>query len=48
MPITLASDAHQPGHVGRDIDKAAAFAREVGYETITVFDRRERRQEPLG
>jgi histidinol-phosphatase (PHP family) len=48
VPITLASDAHQPEHVGRDVAKAAAFAREVGYETVTVFDRRERRQEPLG
>ena len=48
IPITLASDAHRPEHVGRDVDKAAAFAREVGYETVTVFDRRERRQEPLG
>jgi histidinol-phosphatase (PHP family) len=48
VPITLASDAHQREHVGRDVDNAAAFAREVGYETITVFDRRERRQEPLG
>ena len=48
VPITLASDAHQPAHVGRDIDRAVAFAREVGYETVTVFDRRERRQEPLG
>ena len=48
VPITLASDAHQPEHVGRDVDKAAAFAREVGYETVTVFDGRARRQEPLG
>ena len=48
VPITLASDAHEPAHVGRDVDRAAAFAREVGYETVTVFDRRERRQEPLG
>jgi histidinol-phosphatase (PHP family) len=48
VPITLASDAHQPEHVGRDVDKAAAFAREVGYGTVTVFNRRERRQEPLG
>jgi histidinol-phosphatase (PHP family) len=48
VPITLASDAHGPEHVGRDVDKAAAFARDVGYETLTVFDRRARRQEPLG
>jgi histidinol-phosphatase (PHP family) len=48
VPITLASDAHEPAHVGRDVDRAAAFARETGYETVTVFEGRERRQEPLG
>ena len=48
VPITLASDAHRPEHVGRDVGKAAAFAREVGYDTVTVFDGRNRRQEPLG
>jgi histidinol-phosphatase (PHP family) len=48
VPITLASDAHEPAHVGRDVDKAAALAREVGYETVSVFEQRERRQEPLG
>jgi histidinol-phosphatase (PHP family) len=47
VPITLASDAHRPEHVGRDVGRAAALAREAGYETVTVFDRRERRQEPL-
>ena len=47
VPITLASDAHQPAHVGRDLDRAAALSREAGYETVTVFDHRERRQEPL-
>jgi histidinol-phosphatase (PHP family) len=48
VPITLASDAHEPANVGRDVDRAAALAREVGYETVTVFDGRARRQEPLG
>ena len=48
VPITLASDAHEPAHVGRDVAQAAAYAREVGYETVTVFEKRERRQEPLG
>jgi histidinol-phosphatase (PHP family) len=48
VPITLASDAHRPEHVGRDVERAAAFAREVGYETVTVFNGRERRQEPIG
>ena len=48
VPITLASDAHEPGHVGRDVDRAADLAEEVGYETVTVFDARKGRQEPLG
>ena len=48
VPITLASDAHSPGHVGRDLDRAVEHAREAGYETVTVFERRERRQEVLG
>jgi histidinol-phosphatase (PHP family) len=48
VPITLASDAHVPQHVGRDLDRAVELAREAGYETVTVFERRERRQEPLG
>jgi histidinol-phosphatase (PHP family) len=48
VPITLASDAHVPQNLGRDLDRAVAHARAAGYETVTLFDRRERRQEPLG
>jgi histidinol-phosphatase (PHP family) len=48
VPITLASDAHEPAHVGRDVDRAAELAAEVGYETVTVFDARTSWQEPLG
>lgn len=48
VPLTLASDAHVPGNVGRDFDAALALARAAGYETITVFERRRGRQEPLG
>jgi histidinol-phosphatase (PHP family) len=48
VPITLASDAHVPDHVGRDIHRAVDHARSVGYDTVTVFDGRRRRQEPLG
>lgn len=47
-PITLASDAHVPANVGRDFDRALEHARAAGYETVTVFDRRQGRQEPLG
>jgi histidinol-phosphatase (PHP family) len=48
LPITLASDAHVPANVGRDFDLALELAREAGYETVTVFDGRQARQEPLG
>ena len=48
VPLTLASDAHVPENVGKDFDGALAFARSVGYDTVTVFDGRQARQEPLG
>jgi histidinol-phosphatase (PHP family) len=48
VPVTLASDAHEAANVGRDVTRAAQLARDAGYETVTVFDARERRQEPLG
>jgi histidinol-phosphatase (PHP family) len=47
-PITLASDAHEPHLVGEAFDEALALARAAGYETVTVFDERRSRQEPLG
>jgi histidinol-phosphatase (PHP family) len=47
-PITLASDAHEPPLVGEDFEAAIAFARANGRDTVSVFDARERRQEPLG
>jgi histidinol-phosphatase (PHP family) len=46
--ITLASDAHVATQVGSELGRAVALAREVGYETVTVFEQREGRQEPLG
>jgi histidinol-phosphatase (PHP family) len=48
VPITLASDAHVPPNVGRDFGLALDHARSAGYETVTVFDSRRHRQEPLG
>lgn len=47
-PVTLASDAHEPALVGEDFDAAIALARACGRDTVSVFDARERRQEPLG
>jgi histidinol-phosphatase (PHP family) len=48
VEITLASDAHVPQDVGRDLDRAIEHARAAGYETVTVFESRQARQEPLG
>jgi histidinol-phosphatase (PHP family) len=46
--ITLASDAHEPADLGRDLDLAAQHARDAGYESITAFEDRVGRQVPLG
>jgi histidinol-phosphatase (PHP family) len=46
--ITLASDAHLADQVGRDLDQAVEHARAAGFETVTVFESRASRQEPLG
>jgi histidinol-phosphatase (PHP family) len=46
--VTLASDAHSPDLVGRDFDRALELLRGAGYETVTVFEQRRGRQEPLG
>ena len=48
VPVTLASDAHVPADVGRDYDRGLELARAAGYETVAVFERRRRREEPLG
>jgi histidinol-phosphatase (PHP family) len=48
LPITLASDAHVPANVGRDFERAVELAHAAGYETVTVFEGREARPEPLG
>jgi histidinol-phosphatase (PHP family) len=48
VPVTLASDAHSPQLVGRDFDRAVQLLRSVGYDTVTIFEQRDARQEPLG
>src|SRR5439155_19434761 len=48
VPVTLASDAHMPELVGRDVDRALELLRSAGYETVTVFEQRRARQEPPG
>jgi histidinol-phosphatase (PHP family) len=48
VPVTLASDAHSPDLVGRDFDRAVRLLQSAGYETVTIFEQRRARQEPLG
>jgi histidinol-phosphatase (PHP family) len=48
IPVTMGSDAHAPRAVGRDFDRARELLRSAGYDTVTIFDRREARQVPLG
>jgi histidinol-phosphatase (PHP family) len=48
VPVTLASDAHVYHDVGRDFDRALELLQDAGYETVTVFEGRRGRQEPLG
>ena len=47
-PITLASDAHRPEVVGESFEQAVALARACGRDSVSVFEGRTRRQEPLG
>ena len=46
--FALSSDAHVPEDVGRDYDRAVEAMRGWGVEELCVFERRERRLEPLG
>jgi histidinol-phosphatase (PHP family) len=47
-PIALSSDAHRPEHLGFAYDEALALLEAVGVSELCVFDRRERRLEPVG
>ena len=47
VPITLASDAHEPGNCGRDMKALVAAARRAGYTHHLVFDQRSRSERPL-
>ncbi len=47
-PVALSSDAHSPEHIGFGYEQATAALEAVGIAEISVFERRERRQEPLG
>jgi histidinol-phosphatase (PHP family) len=48
VPIALSSDAHVPDHLGFAYDRALEVLEACGVREIAVFDRRERRLEPVG
>jgi histidinol-phosphatase (PHP family) len=47
-PLTLSSDAHEPNQLAYRYDGAVEMLQEMGVTEIAVFERRERRLEPLG
>jgi histidinol-phosphatase (PHP family) len=46
--FSLSSDAHVPADVGYEYGRAVMTMRDWGIEEIAVFERRQRRMEPLG
>ena len=46
--FSLSSDAHLPEHVGYAYDQAVDFMGDLGITELAVFERRQRRMEPLG
>jgi histidinol-phosphatase (PHP family) len=47
-PVALSSDAHEPEQLGHEYERAVEWLKEIGVEEIAVYERRERRLEPLG
>jgi histidinol-phosphatase (PHP family) len=47
-PIALSSDAHEPGQLGFRYEEALERLDELGVRELAVFERRERRVEPIG
>jgi histidinol-phosphatase (PHP family) len=47
-PIALSSDAHVPDQLGFRYEQAVELLQELGVEELAVFDRRQRRMEPIG
>jgi histidinol-phosphatase (PHP family) len=47
-PIALSSDAHVPDQLGFEYERAVELLERVGVTEIAVFERRQRRMEPLG
>jgi histidinol-phosphatase (PHP family) len=47
-PVALSSDAHVPEHLGHEYERALEWLTGLGVSDLAVFERRQRRLEPLG
>lgn len=47
VPVTVGSDSHAPGQVGRYFDRVYGILREAGYDRVAYFRNRERIMKPL-
>jgi histidinol-phosphatase (PHP family) len=47
-PIALSSDAHVPDQIGFRYEEALELLEELGVRELAVFERRQRRMEPIG
>jgi histidinol-phosphatase (PHP family) len=47
-PLALSSDAHVPDQLGFEYERAVELLESVGVKQIAVFERRQRRMEPVG
>ena len=47
-PLALSSDAHEPGQLGFEYERALGLLESLGVREIAVFERRARRLEPIG
>jgi histidinol-phosphatase (PHP family) len=47
-PVALSSDAHVPEHLGYQYERAVEWLDGLGVRELAVFERRERRLEPIG
>jgi histidinol-phosphatase (PHP family) len=47
-PVALSSDAHRPEDVGAGYDRALEMLEQLGIGELSVFERRQRRLQPIG
>jgi histidinol-phosphatase (PHP family) len=47
-PVALSSDAHRAEDLGHEFERAAEWLSDLGVDELAVFERRERRLEPMG